>query len=92
LIGNIKGCEFEFNLAGLLKQGENTVTFHNVASTQLQGDYGVVLEDIELRLKAKGATAVELKPAPTVLCRSTSRARTSPRPGAGWSSATARSA
>ena len=65
LIGNVKGCEYEFNLAGLLKQGENTVTFHNVASTQLQGDYGVVLEDVELRLKAKGATAVELKPAPT---------------------------
>ena len=65
LVGNVKGCEFEFNLAGLLKQGENTVTFHNTAPTKLQGDYDVVLEDVELRLRAKGATAVELKPAPT---------------------------
>jgi cellulose/xylan binding protein with CBM9 domain len=65
LIGNIKGCEFEFNLAGLLQQGENTVTFHNTAPAKLQGDYDVILEDVEFRLKAQGATAIQLKPAPT---------------------------
>ena len=65
LIGNVKGCEFEFDLAGLLRPGENTVTFHNTAPPKLQGDYDVVLEDVELRLKAKGTTAVQLEPAPT---------------------------
>jgi len=65
LVGGFKGCEFEFNLAGLLEPGENSVTFHNTARSKLQGDYDVVLEDVELRLKARGATAIELKPAPT---------------------------
>ena len=65
LIGTTKGCEFEFNLAGLLKEGKNTVTFRNLASAQMQGDFDVVLEDVELRLRAKGATAVKLEPAPT---------------------------
>ena len=65
LIDNIKGCEYEFNLAGLVKEGENTLTFQNLIKAGLKGDYDVVLEDVEFRVKAKGSKAAELKPAPT---------------------------
>lgn len=65
LIDGIKGCEYEFNLKGMLKEGENTVTFHSLAQKKLKGDYAVVLENIELRLKAESVTTVKLKPAPT---------------------------
>ena len=65
IIDGVKGCEFEFNVAGLLKEGENTIVFHNLVAPTKKYKYTVTLEDIELRIKARAAAAVKLKPAPT---------------------------
>jgi hypothetical protein len=65
LINGVKGCEFEFNLAGLLKEGENTLTFVNLCDRGLQGDYTVHLEKLELRLKAHVEKIVSYRPAPS---------------------------
>jgi len=65
LIDGYKGCEFEFNVAGLLKKGRNTLTFRNLVKPGLKGDYDVTLDRVEFRVKAKAPKAAALKPAPT---------------------------
>ncbi len=65
LLNSVKGCEFEFNLAGLLQAGENTVRFVNMVQAGTPGDMTITLEDIEFRLKVHVETARVFRPAPT---------------------------
>ena len=65
LVNNVKGCDFEFNLTGLLKTGENTLVFENFWAPTEKYPYTVTLENIELRIKAQGVSANALAPAPT---------------------------
>jgi len=65
LIDGYKGCEFEFDLAGMLKEGENVLTFINLVQPGLQGEYDITLDRVEFRVKAKAPMAAEPKPAPT---------------------------
>jgi hypothetical protein len=65
IIGAVKGCEFEFNVADLLKEGENTLVFHNLVEHQQKDRYIIAIEDVELRIRSKTVSAVTLKPAPT---------------------------
>ena len=65
LIDNIKACEFEFRVGGLLKPGENTLVFHNRVVPLREGHRTAIVGDVELRIKPKVDLAVRFKPAPT---------------------------
>jgi hypothetical protein len=65
LLDNVKACEFEFNVGGLVKTGENTLTFQNLVEPGTPGDYDATIEKIEFRLKAHVDKTDPRKPAPT---------------------------
>ena len=65
LIDNVKAVEYEFNLAGLLKAGENTVTFRSLEQKEANADLSIALEDIAYRVRATVEKDAALKPAPT---------------------------
>ncbi len=64
LVGQVKGCEFEFNIAGLLTEGENTLSFHNISELDARYPMVAVIEGVELRLKSPLAPPPPPKPAP----------------------------
>ena len=64
LVDNIKACEFEFNLAGLLKPGKNVLEFQCTTQATPESPRTVVIGDVALRVKAAVAQA-SLKAAPT---------------------------
>jgi len=64
LIDNVKACEFEFNVAEVLVEGENTLVFQNHTTSQSGTVYTAVLGKGELRIKAKVPPPPPPKPAP----------------------------
>ena len=64
LVDNIKACEFEFRVDGLLKPGKNTLEFLCTTQATPESPRTVVIGDVELRVKAAVAHA-SLKRAPT---------------------------
>jgi hypothetical protein len=64
LIG-VKGCEFEFDLAGLLKEGKNTLVFHNECKATEANAMLIAVERVELRVKAPPPPPPPPREAPT---------------------------
>jgi len=58
------GCEYEFGVEGLLKEGENALTFRNAAVTTPKQKHEIIISDIALRLKARVPPPPAPKPAP----------------------------
>lgn len=65
LLNNVKGCEFEFNLDGLVQAGENALRFTNLVQAGTPGDMTITLEKVEFRLKTHVDRTRTYRPAPT---------------------------
>lgn len=64
LIDNTKACEYEFSLAGLLREGSNTVAFRNSVAKDETFDYTAHIDDVALRIRVKPPPPPPLRPAP----------------------------
>jgi len=64
-IGGVKACEYEFDLGGLLRQGENEIVFRNQGRPIAEIDRTVILGDVELRFRVPAPEAAKPRPAPT---------------------------
>jgi len=65
LVGGVKACEYEFDLDGLLAQGENRILFRNQAQPVADADRTVLIADVELRYRTPPPAATAPRPAPT---------------------------
>ncbi len=63
LTDNIKACEYELYLGGLLQEGENTITFVNANAAGL--NYTVMFGDIEFRTRPEPPASKVFTPAPS---------------------------
>lgn len=63
LTEGIKACEYELYLGGLLKEGDNTITFINNNAAGL--NYTVMFGDIEFRTRSEAPTSKAFTPAPS---------------------------
>ena len=65
LIDRTKACEYEFVLDGLIKEGENSIVFKNLAQVVAGSDMTITLGDIEYRVRQQVPPPPPLKDAPT---------------------------
>jgi hypothetical protein len=68
LYGTIDGTnptEYEFNVAGMIREGKNTLTITNTIAATEDNPYLAHVDDVEFRIKAKVAPPPPPKPAPT---------------------------
>ena len=63
LTGGVKACEYELYLGGLIREGDNTITFFNANAAGL--NYTVLFGDIEFRTRPDPPTSKAFTPAPT---------------------------
>ena len=63
LTDGIKACEYELYLGGLLKEGENTISFANNNAAGL--NYTVMFGDIEFRIRPEPPASKAFTPAPS---------------------------
>lgn len=64
IMGGAKGDEFELNVAGLLKPGQNRLVLRNLLKPDLAHSYPVVVDDVSLVIKPE-VKSMAFKPAPT---------------------------
>ena len=57
-------CEYEFNVTGLLKPGENVLAFRGAAPASADNQHTALIGDVELRVKARVVPPPPLKDAP----------------------------
>jgi len=63
LTDDVKACEYELYLGGMLTEGDNTATFFNMNAAGL--DYTVLLGDVEFRTRPEPPASRDLAPAPS---------------------------
>lgn len=60
-----KPCDYEFSIAGMVREGRNTLVIHNLCKAQDDTPLTVKVDSIEYRVKQKPPPPRVLKPAPT---------------------------
>ncbi|MCK5802284.1 MAG: hypothetical protein KAI66_05600, partial [Lentisphaeria bacterium] len=74
-----KPCEYEFGIAGLVREGKNTLVIHNLCQAQDDTPLTVKIDGLEYRIKQEPPPKRAPKPAPTGTIPTLTPAKTFPK-------------